>query len=52
VFSPDPETLIDCLVWYDIGDEETFVYLDHLTKIRNAMHPGSPAATTINSVGS
>ena len=35
----DRETLIDCLVWYDIGDEKTLVYLDHLTKIRNDLHP-------------
>ena len=34
----DPETLIDCLVWYDIGDEKTLAYLDHLTKIRDDMH--------------
>lgn len=34
----DPETLIDCLVWYDIGDEKTLAYLDQLTKIRDAMH--------------
>ena len=34
----DPETLIDCLVWYDIGDERTLAYLDYLTKIRDDMH--------------
>ncbi|HSE26252.1 MAG TPA: hypothetical protein VLB68_31580, partial [Pyrinomonadaceae bacterium] len=34
----DPETLIDCLVWYDIGDEKTFPYLDYLTKIRDDKH--------------
>ena len=36
----DPETLIDCLVWYDVGGEKTLPYLDHLKKICYAMHPG------------
>lgn len=36
----DPEALIDCLVWYDIGDEKTFAYLDYLKMIRGAVHAG------------
>ena len=36
----DPEALIDGLVWYDIGDKRTSAYLQRLTMIRKAVHPG------------
>ena len=35
----DPEALIDCLVWYDIG-EKTLAYLDDLKTHCHATHPG------------
>lgn len=41
----DPEALIDGLVWYDIGDERTYAYLERLKMIRKAAHPGCPIVT-------